>query len=49
VQLHNTDFSDEVSNKLPVGSKIFSAKERVDILTVETEREVKKYLAVVEG
>lgn len=45
----NTDFKDEMSNKLPVGAKIFSAKERGDILIVETEGEILKYLAIVEG
>lgn len=45
----NTDFEDEMSNKLPIGAKIFSAKERGDILIVESEGETKKYLALVEG
>lgn len=45
----NTDFKDEMSNKLPVGAKIFSTKERGDILIVESEGEVKKYLVIVEG
>jgi len=45
----NTDFKDEMSNKLPVGAKIFSIKERGDILIVESEGEILKYLAVVEG
>ncbi len=45
----NTNFKDEMSNKLPVGAKIFSAKERGDILIVESEGEIKKYLAIVEG
>ncbi|MBL3731836.1 hypothetical protein JIN86_19905 [Lysinibacillus sp. HST-98] len=45
----NTDFRDEMSNKLPVGTKIFSTKERGDILIVESEGEIKKYLAIVEG
>lgn len=45
----NTDFNDEMSNKLPVGAKIFSVKERGDILIVEFEGDIKKYLAVVEG
>lgn len=45
----NTDFKDEMSNKLPVGTKIFSAKERGDILIVESEGKMKKYLAIVEG
>lgn len=45
----NTDFKDEMSNILPVGAKIFSAKERGDILIVESEGETLKYLAIVEG
>ncbi|UXH44014.1 hypothetical protein N5C46_20630 [Rossellomorea vietnamensis] len=45
----NTDFKDEMSNKLPVGTKIFSTREREDILIVEIEGEIKKYLAIVEG
>ena len=45
----NTDFKDEMSNKLPVGAKIFSTKEREDILIVEFEEESKKYLVIVEG
>ncbi|EIT84361.1 hypothetical protein A374_16283 [Fictibacillus macauensis ZFHKF-1] len=45
----NTDFNNEMSNKLPVGAKIFSAKEREDILLVETKEKLSKYLAIVEG
>lgn len=45
----DTNFKDEMSNKLPVGAKIFSAKERGDILIVEVEGEILKYLAIVEG
>ncbi|WP_291758244.1 hypothetical protein [Lysinibacillus sp. UBA5990] len=45
----NTDFKDEMSNKLPVGTKIFSTKGRGDILIVESEGEIKRYLAIVEG
>lgn len=45
----NTVFKDEMANKLPVGAKIFSAKERGDILIVELEGEILKYLAIVEG
>ncbi|WP_078549480.1 hypothetical protein [Litchfieldia alkalitelluris] len=45
----NTDFNNEMSNKLPVGAKIFSAKERGDILLVEINGEFLKYLAIVEG
>ena len=45
----NTDFKDEMSNKLPFGAKIFSAKGRGDILIVESEGKILKYLAIVEG
>ncbi|WP_423408948.1 hypothetical protein AABM38_02315 [Heyndrickxia sp. MSNUG] len=45
----NTDFNNEMSNKLPVGAKIFSAKERGDILLVEINEDILKYLAIVEG
>ncbi len=45
----NANFNDLMSNKLPIGAKIFSAKGRGDILIVEVEGEIKKYLAVVEG
>lgn len=45
----DTDFKDGMANKLPVGAKIFSAKERGDILLVEVEGEILKYLAIVEG
>ncbi|MDR7240853.1 hypothetical protein [Neobacillus drentensis] len=45
----NTNFKDEMSNKLPVGAKIFSAKERGDILIVEFDNEILQYLATVEG
>jgi len=45
----NTDFKDEMSNKLPVGTKIFSTKERADILIVELEGQIKKYYAINEG
>ena len=45
----NTDFENEMANKLPVGAKIFSAKERNDILLVEINGDILKYLAIVEG
>ncbi|MDK8643372.1 hypothetical protein [Niallia taxi] len=45
----NTDFKDEMANKLKVGSKIFSAKERKDILIVENELGLFHYLAILEG
>ncbi|PLR71165.1 hypothetical protein [Bacillus sp. UMB0728] len=46
---NDTDFEDAMSNKLPVGARIFSAREREDILLVESEGKVLKYLAIVEG
>ncbi|NMH74323.1 hypothetical protein HF078_14625 [Bacillus sp. RO2] len=42
-------FKDWMSNKLPVGSKIFFAKERGDMLLVEANGVIVKYLAIVEG
>ncbi|KQL19740.1 hypothetical protein AN957_14960 [Cytobacillus solani] len=45
----NTVFKDEMSNKLPIGAKIYSAKDRGDILIVESNGEILKYLAIVEG
>ena len=45
----NAVFKDEMANKLPVGAKIFSARERGDILIVELRGEILKYLAIVEG
>ncbi|MGX6444345.1 hypothetical protein ACWM35_14145 [Neobacillus sp. K501] len=45
----NTEFKDEMANKLPVGTKIYTAKERGDILIVEFEGEILHYLAIVEG
>ncbi|MFJ7971508.1 hypothetical protein [Psychrobacillus sp. NPDC096389] len=42
-------FRDGMANKLPIGTKIFSTKERKDILLVEDEGKTKKYLALVEG
>ena len=45
----DTNFKNEVSNILPVGTKIYSAKERDDILVVEIDGVIRKYLAIVEG
>lgn len=46
----NTDFEDETSNKLPVGSKIFTSKEGDGMfLIVESEGKTLKYYAIVEG
>jgi len=44
------NFKDEMSNKLPIGAKIFSTKENEGpILLVELEGEILKYYALVEG
>lgn len=45
----HTDFKDEMANILPIGAKIFSSKEREDMLIVELEGEILNYLALVEG
>ncbi|MFD1929015.1 hypothetical protein ACFSFY_13310 [Sporosarcina siberiensis] len=49
----DTKFEDEMSNKLPVGAKIFSAKEEGEvggpILLVESEGKLIKYYGLVEG
>lgn len=46
----DTDFEDEMSNKLPVGSNIFSTIEKEGpILLVELEGKLLKYYALVEG
>lgn len=45
----DTTFENEMSNILPVGTKIYSTKERDDILIVEFNGETLKYLALVEG
>lgn len=45
----DTNFENGMANKLQVGTKIFSVKERDDILIVETDGELLKYLAIVEG
>lgn len=43
------DFKDLMSNKLPIGAKIYSTKELGAILIVEAEGEIKRYLALGEG
>ena len=46
----DTNFENEMSNKLPVGAKIFSTIEKEGpILLVESEGEILKYLALLEG
>lgn len=46
-----TNFEDEMSNKLPVGAKVFSVKEKIGgpILLVESEGKLYKYYGLVEG
>ena len=46
----DTNFENEMSNKLPVGAKIFSTIEKEGpILLVESEGKILKYLALLEG
>ena len=46
----DTNFENEMSNKLPVGAKIFSTAENERLmLLVEFEGEILKYYALVEG
>lgn len=46
----DTNFEDEMSNRLPIGAKIFSTKENEGpILLVESEGEILRYYALVEG
>ncbi len=46
----DTNFENEMSNKLPVGAKIFTTKEEDEMfLVVESEGEIIKYYAIVEG
>lgn len=46
----DTNFEDEMSNKLPVGAKIFSTMEKEGpILLVDSDGEILKYYAIVEG
>lgn len=42
-------FKDGIANKLPVGAKIYSAKERNDILIIEFDGKTKYYLVQAEG
>lgn len=43
-------FEDEMSNKLPVGVKIFTTKEKDEMfLVVESDGEILKYYAIIEG
>ncbi|MDQ0208629.1 hypothetical protein [Alkalicoccobacillus murimartini] len=45
----NYDYSNEMANKLTVGSIIYEAKERDDVLIVEDSGESHYYYALVEG
>ena len=46
----DTNFEDEMSNKLPVGATIFSTIEKEGpFLLVESEGKILKYLALLEG
>lgn len=46
----DTNFEDGMSNKLPVGAKIFSVKEKIGpVLLVESEGELFKYYGLIEG
>ncbi|MFC9600172.1 hypothetical protein ACFY5J_06430 [Peribacillus butanolivorans] len=40
---------DGMANQLPIGAKIYSTKERDDVLIVEYNGKVKYYLALTEG
>ena len=43
------DFKNGTANHLPIGAKIYSAKERDDILIVKYDNVVKQYLVLSEG
>lgn len=45
----NDLFKNEMATKLPIGSKIFSTNERIDVLIVENKGIEKKYYALTEG
>ncbi|MCM3732615.1 hypothetical protein M3196_13160 [Fictibacillus nanhaiensis] len=45
----NYQYKNGMANKLPIGSKIYSVKERNDVLVVEVNGMVKKYLGASEG
>jgi hypothetical protein len=42
-------FKDGMANQLPIGTKIYTTKERDDVLIVEYNGKVKHYLALTEG
>jgi len=43
------DFKNGAANHLPIGAKIYSVKERDDILIVKYDNVVKRYLVLSEG
>lgn len=46
----DTNFEDGMANKLPIGAKIYSTKEKEGpILLVESEGRILKYYALIEG
>lgn len=45
----NDSFKNKMATTLPIGSKIFSANERIDVLIVEDKGIEKKYYALTEG
>jgi hypothetical protein len=47
--LENYNYKNGMANKLPIGVKIFSAKERDDVLLAEYEGKLMKYLGASEG
>jgi hypothetical protein len=47
--LENYNYKNGMANKLPIGAKIFSAKERDDVLLAEYEGKLMKYLGASEG
>ncbi|MCJ8008275.1 hypothetical protein ACFFF5_11605 [Lederbergia wuyishanensis] len=49
IDFSTTPFENGMANKLPIGAKIYSAKQRGGILIVEFNNEEKYYLALVEG
>ncbi|WP_246625048.1 hypothetical protein [Fictibacillus nanhaiensis] len=46
---NNYRYENGMANKLTIGSKIYTSKERNDILLVESDGKIKKYLGVGEG
>lgn len=43
------DFKNGTANHLPIGAKIYTVKERDDILIVKYDRVVKRYYVLSEG